>query len=661
MACAVSAVLATSMAWGQAASPATPPAAPPSGAPPATGPVAPPGDAAAPAGQPAGFTSRIQKFFAPHDKDGKRIAIAEGEWAILRGQDQVDLIQPVFTLFRDVEGGNQREKILIRGATGFYDRAVHRARLEGQVTVRQEDGTELRTDALDVDILQKRLTTDGRVELRKPGLTLTGAGLEASEVLNVLALRSSVILNVRGAVGGLLREIPGARAGEGGEAAEMTMTCEGPATLARMPVPRPETGATEELRLTRGVVLTRHEPAGIMRLTGDAATFDLYHGGATAPAPAAGGAPAPARVTEVRRADLVGGVQLVDAQGLSGSAHRLVWSPAEDRLELTGDSGVRVVRGVHTLQGRQVTLDRRTGRAVCRADAQMTFVPEAGAGEGGAARAAATPWVIRCDEIAMRLTPDLKGLDAVDATGRVTITGEISAAAGGAAPARQTATGDRFVWEGTAHRGLLTGAPVTLVQGDHRMEAARVVFFPLDQRVVLQGPKRIELAAEAAAPSPAPATAPVPAPAPPGVPSAAEGGIVLTAAGDIAIAAGDGAIEVGDRAQILSPQTRLEADRLRIRLVAGGGVDRALGWGHVRLSDRASGAEVFGDHLTWDVRSQEFLVEGVPFAYILQKGGRLQGQAITISRQPDGLRCANRSGMKGRIQIDPVAGKRATQ
>ena len=654
MACAVSAVLATSVAWGQAAPPVTP-AVPPPGAPSAPATVAPPGDAAAPAGQPVGFTSRIQKFFAPHDKDGKRIAIAEGEWAILRGQDQVDLIQPVFTLFRDVEGGSQREKILIRGATGFYDRAVQRARLEGQVTVRQEDGTELRTDALDLDILQKRLTTDGRVELRKPGLTLTGAGLEASEVLNVLALRSTVILNVRGAVGGLLREVPGARAGEGGEAAEMTMTCEGPATLARLPVPRPETGATEELRLARGVVLTRHEPAGILRLTGDAATFDLYHGGA-APATAAGGVPAPARVTEVRRADLVGGVQLVDAQGLSGSAHRLVWSPAEDRLELTGDSGVRVVRGVHVLQGRQVTLDRRTGRAVCRADAQMTFVPESGSGEGGEVRAAATPWVIRCDEIAMRLTPDLKGLDAVDATGRVTITGSIGAAAGGAAPERQTAAGDRFVWEGSARRGLLTGAPVTLAQGGHRMEAARVVFFPFDQRVVLQGPKRIELAAEASAPSPAPAP-PVSAP---GAAPAAEGGIVLTSAGDIAVAAGDGTIEVGDRAQILSPQTRLEADRLRIRLAAGGGVDRALGWGHVRLSDRASGAEVFGDHLAWDVRAQEFLVEGVPFAYILQKGGRLQGQAVTISRQPDGLRCANRSGMKGRIQIDPAVGKRAT-
>ncbi len=119
-------------------------------------------------------------------------------------------------------------------------------------------------------------------------------------------------------------------------------------------------------------------------------------------------------------------------------------------------------------------------------------------------------------------------------------------------------------------------------------------------------------------------------------------------------------IEVGDGAQILSPQTRLEAGRLRVRLVAGGGVERALGWGRVRLVDRATGTTVFGDHLAWDVGAREFLIEGLPFACIVQRGALMQGQAITVSRQPDGLRCANRSGLKGRIQIDPSASKRAT-
>jgi hypothetical protein len=177
------------------------------------------------------------------------------------------------------------------------------------------------------------------------------------------------------------------------------------------------------------------------------------------------------------------------------------------------------------------------------------------------------------------------------------------------------------------------------------MEAARVVLLPLDQRVVLQGPKRIEFAGSA----PAPAATSVPAAPTAAVP---ESGIVLSSRGDVAVAAGDGVIDIGDGAIVLTPQTRLEADRLRLTLAPdGGGIQRALGWGHVRLSDRVNGTGVFGDHLEWDVKAQEFLVEGIPFAYILQKGGRLQGQAITITRQPDGLRCANRSGLRGRIQV----------
>jgi hypothetical protein len=182
------------------------------------------------------------------------------------------------------------------------------------------------------------------------------------------------------------------------------------------------------------------------------------------------------------------------------------------------------------------------------------------------------------------------------------------------------------------------------------MEAAQVVFFPLDQRVVLQGPKRIELAPQAVA-APAAGT-------PPAAP--AEGRIVVSSSGDIALDTAGGTVDIGDGAWVLSPQTRLEADRLRFRLApGGGGVERALGWGHIHVSDRANGADIFGDHLAWDVRSQEFQVEGVPFAYIVQRGGRLQGQAITVSRQPDGLRCANRSGQKGRIQIETPEAKRA--
>mgnify|MGYP003870184823 CR=1 FL=1 len=609
---------------GQVAPPAPAPAPANGGAPPA-------GDPASTV--PEALSSRVVGFFYPHDVDGKRIAIAEGKVAILRGQDQVDLVEPVFTLFRDVEGSPRREKIVIRGATGLYDLRRQRARLEGRVTVRQEDGTELGASALDLDVQQKRLSTEGRIELRRPGLILTGTGLEASEILNVIVLRSSVILNVRGGLGGLFRADGGAGPAPGGGAGEMVVTCDGPATLARLAAPRPETGATQEMRLARSVVVTRHEPAGLMRLSGDAATIDLCHG--AGPGAAEGDAGAPSRGAEVRRAVLTGRVRLVDAQGLGGSAHRLVWSAAEDRLELSGESGVRVARGVHVLEGRQVTLERREARAVCQGDAQMTFVPEGAPGAPVDARTSASPWTIRCDELTLRFTPDLKGMEGVEADGGVTIAGEVAGAAGS-----QAAEGDRFVWSGAGRRGLLTGRPVRMTQGAHRMEAARVVFFPFDQRVVLQGPKRIALGGDAA-----------------GADASAEGGISLTARGDIAVSAGDGVIEVGDGAQILSPQTSLEAGRLRIRLAPGGGVERALGWERVRLTDRASGTAVFGDHLAWDVRAREFLVEGLPFACILQRGVLLQGQAVTLTRQPDGLRCANRSGLRGRIRIEAPAGR----
>ncbi len=621
----IAAVLAASAWGGAAAGPAAPPVNGPAGRP------APPPASDA-------LSSRIEGFFYPHDVDGKRIAVAEGRFAILRGEDQVDLIDPTFTLFRDVAGSPRREKIVIRGATGLYNLKTRRARLAGRVTVRQEDGTELRALSLDLDVQQKRLTSEGRVELRKPGLTLTGTGLEASEILNVIALRSKVIVNVRGGVGRLFRDDAGTAAVEADAAQETIVTCAGPATLARLAAPRPKTGATEEMRLARGVTVTRHDPAGLLRLSGDAATLDLRFGGMAASPSGSAPTETPRRI-EFRRAVVTGRVRLVDAQGFSGFAHRLVWSAQDDRLELSDKSGVRVARGVQVLQGRQVTLARRDARAVCRGDAQMTFMPEAAPGEGVAARSAAAPWIIRCDVLTMRFTADLKGLEGIDAAGSVTIEGEAGGGAG-----RQTAFGDRFVWAGDARRGLLSGRPVRMTLGAHRMESAQVVFFPLDQRVVLQGPKRIELAASAAADGPDAAAAP-------------EGGISLTARGDIAVAAGDGVIEVGDGAQILSSQTRLEAGRLRVRLAAGGGVERALGWGRVRLTDRVSGTAVFGDHLAWEVSAREFRVEGVPYACILQRGGLLQGQSITISRQPDGLRCANRSGTRGRIHIAPSASR----
>jgi lipopolysaccharide export system protein LptA len=299
------------------------------------------------------------------------------------------------------------------------------------------------------------------------------------------------------------------------------------------------------------------------------------------------------------------------------------------------DAGVRVSRGAYAMQGKRMVLVRRDSRADCLGDARVVFVPEGAGGERPAkATAPVQPWVIQGETLAVRFSADMKGLDEVDTTGHVTIATEGGpAAAGAGGETRFSAAGDRFIWAAPARRGVLTGSPVVLGQGGHRMEAARVVFFPLDQRVVLQGPKRIEFAGST--PSPAAGAAP---------------------AGGSPVAARDGVIDIGDGAIVLTPQTLLETDRLQLKLAPdGGGIQRALGWGHVRLSDRVSGTGVFGDHLEWDVKSQEFLVEGVPFAYILQKGSRLQGQAITITRQPDGLRCANRSGLRGRIQIGTPA------
>jgi LPS export ABC transporter protein LptC len=643
------------------------PPPPTSGAAPA--PASPAGPAAVPSTPPPSAPpSRIEKFYYLHYKEGeeKPVALVQGEWAVLHGQDQVDLIQPTFTLYHTVE--NRQDKLVLRAVTGLFNKKAHHASLEGDVIAQQEDGAELRTERADVDLTQKRLTTDRRVEVRKPGLNLTGVGMEATKLLKVLTLHSMVTMSVRGGAAGLLggagRTDKGAERGAG----ETSVTSDGPCTMTRLATPRPDTGATDELRFARNVAVTRHDAAGMTQLKGDAATIDLFYQSASptpgSPTPA-GPAPA-AGEPEPRRAILTGNVQIIETQGLSGTAHRLDWTAKDDRLELTGDSGVRVARGAFSLLAKRVVILRPAASIQCRDQAEMTFIPESNDALPSNKPAASTPWVVRSDALDIRFQADLKGLDQVEAAGTVTIAGEGK----GATSTRQTAAGDRFVWNGSARQGVLTGAPATMRQGDHRMEAVRILLYLLDQQVVLQGPKWVELAgtpSPAGAPNPdggpasktpPPAPPPSAAASPAATPPKAEGGMALTARGDIAVDTDGGAVEVGHGAIVVTTQMRLEADRLKVLMApGGGGLDRALGWGHIRVADVQQGTMIYGDSMAWEARNQEILVEGSPFAYIVQKGGRLQGQAITITRQPDGLRCANRSGTKGRIHVGSAEAK----
>jgi lipopolysaccharide export system protein LptA len=675
---------------------------------PASKPDAGPAPAAPPESAPRQPVSRIENFYYPHykdDKDPKQresgpVALIQGAWALVRDQDQIDLIQPILTLYHDpegdeegkgaaaVEGGGdeeaakerggspreqaegkkRRDKVVVRSSTGLFNQKTHQAVLEGDVVAQQEDGIEVRMDHLLVDIVHRRMTTDRRVEVRKTGLNLGGTGMEASGLLNVLVLQSTVSVSLRGS-GGMEGLLGAARsAPEGGERAgggETSVTSDGPTTFSslkpsksskkkdkrdgsKLEDPRQKLGVTHELRFARPVVISHHDANGLMLLNGDVATIDL------ALADASTDVNAESLQNKIRRVLLTGHVKIVESQGLTGNAHRLDWvkQSALDQLDLTDDGGVRVSRGSTFLQAKRVVLQLRNGRqdlaAHCERDAEMRFAPEGAAADG---KAAARLWAIRSETLDLRFQPALKGLDRVDAVGAVTIAGESNDAAAGG----QTASGDRFVWEESVRRGTLTGDPAVMRQGESRMEAARILLFLLDQRVVLQGPKWIELAGPAAAEGGGEAASPAPAAA---APAKADPAVTLTSIGDVVVDTAGGVVEIGAGASAHTPQMQIEANRLKIHLAPGGGLDRALGWGKIRVVDTLQGARVFGDSLVWEARSQEIHVEGVPFAYILQPGGRLQGQAITITRQPDGLRCANRSGTKGRIQIGAPEPKR---
>lgn len=619
----------------EAAQPASPSPSPAGGAPAAPSPAAvgqaPPAatpDQAGAAPKTGEFDQRIKEWFYRHYVKNEEVAIAQGEWAILRQNGCLDIDRPLFTFFREVEGTSRREKVTVAGATGQFNRGASRARLEGQVVVREEDGSELRTEHLDLDLLQRRLTTEDRVEIRKPDLVLTGVGLDGSRLLHVMILQSKVAVSVRGVSADTLLGAGPSDASKASPAGETFVTCDGPATLVHLASPRPETDATDELRLANRVAISRHDPSGLMRFLADAATVDLFHG--AAPAPAAGGAPP--MVTDPRRAVLTGNVQVFEERGLTGTAERLVWTRADESLQLEGESGVRIARTTHTIQGKRVVVLRRENRVTSRGDAQATFSPQAGAVDA-AARESAPTWTLRSRSLEAWLRPEGNDIDRLDAAGDVTLAADTAPGGSAGGPRRQTATGESFRWNAASRQGLLAGSPATVQEGPDRMEASRIALFPVEQRILLQGPKRIELA----------------------------GRVSATARGDMAISHAEGTIEIGEGATVSTPEMRMEADRLRMDLARSGGdgIRGALGWGHVHVVDRVNASEIFGDTLRWDVPGEEVAVVGMPFAKIVQGNIFFQGQEFWVSRRTGDIRAVNRAGTQGRIRVQPEGEKSA--
>lgn len=489
------------------------------------------------------------------------------------------------------------------------------------------------------------------------------AGPEGAQVVTFtgphkwFSLKTGESLSVFGAAGAA--PVPGTVAPP--PPAPLEITCARDARFVRA---RPAKGTNEPARTDahfEGQVVARNDSVDLQSDRLDVQFLATPTAAADAAA-GAGGAAAGAAAAEagtagrgappaLQRLDAQGTVLFVEDQ-VAARADRLVWLKPQGLATLTADpgsaSGASVVSDRNRLEGRTITLERDKNLLVCDQATKSRFIvkneqggagpplPAATTGAAGAARRPKRPateeeWLIRARRQEITFLEGMREFTRLNATGAVTIFGPT-----------QEAEGDTFTWNKPEGRMVLVGYPwARFVDSDNRVRATRVLMFPNEKRLVLQGRKELSLPHF------------VKDPENPDAPPRKER-VLVTSVGDAVTEENGKRMRFYREVHVVRADSRIDCDQM-IAYLDGpkGQVSRVRAFGAVLARDR--GGVGAGDILDWSLDSHEVVLRRLPAALVVRSGSVFRGEIVTVSQDWSNVVATNRRG-RGEIWVkeDPA-------
>ncbi len=551
---------------------------------------------------------------------------------------------------------DRSQKIGLVADSAIYSESLGTLRLRGGVRIVSEDGAELETSEIDLDLKRRRFSTLQDFKLAGTTLSFTGRGLEADESLHQLLIRE------RGRVAGrmsdprtpadaeskpylrfesagpmsvfeLKRKKRAIISGSGGTEVWTTggdADARLSAETATMIVARKEkeveleTMALEgDARLESSGNRVRSQRARVDRLTGRA-EFAGDVETEFVPDPNAG-------TVRIRAHELV------QQSELSEGVWRPLWMVAVGAVSFDG-FGIEAgepVRGecaafhydVRERKGRIAPDGRiRLRRGESRIEADDCRIDEvAGRTEfcgNVAADLQRDPSEKPIGIHAGSLVEQSETVDGVRRPARIEarddVRMEIPAAEGRASA--QVRCG-AFLYDARTQAGILEGNPWVRIVSERSVLYAARVLLPDRDTMILQGPKRVRLVDEKGQTW------------------------TMATAGDVRVSAREGRIKIVDRCVLFSKDSRVSADRIDVRLGADRkGVESIRGFGRVEIHRPAEGVRIRGDRMR--LAGESASVRGRPFAVVTRPSVE-----ATMAEVSYDLKTGRAEGRRGRERI----------
>ena len=490
-------------------------------------------------------------------------------------------------------------KIMLEFPVGELDGNKNHFALPDGAIVHMDDGTRIEAQQLDLDYSLQRLTSKKPVKLTKPGAVLTGAGLDADDAIKQMIIPSDGYLEITGRPQDL---VPDKTPPTPPSPIMTRLHCAGPLILRDLAGPEKIFMIAAE----KNVQFERHEPAADTRATADSlVVYFAKRDKAMAP------------ISATAR----GAITMTDSRGTKATASSFDWESFDDILRL---KDVDFTMKTQRIVARTAIIDHPRGFATFTGDLRADVAPEEGQ----------PPLHVTAQRF--DLTLDLRGSPApssVLAVGDVVIDGDF-----GPADQRQSihATGSEFSWDIAANSGRLVGVPFAHVTQGQSHIVAPLLVFEGRSLLVVKGPKRLNLVQ-------------VQPPTPwdrarnfvfslPADTGARRVEIKVATDFDIRYDAGRSLVSILGRCTAQTPEFELAADRLFLKLAAGGGgIEEARAFGAIRVAGGPQGMSLIGDALVYRPAQGAIEVVGSPRAYATVKDVEVSAPWLKYDQATQGV------------------------
>ncbi len=467
-------------------------------------------------------------------------------------------------------------KIMLEFPSGELDGNKNHFALPEGAIVHMDDGTRIEAQQLDLDYSLQRLTSKKPVKLTKPGVVLTGAGLDADDTMKQMIIPSDGYLEITGRPQDLA---PDKTPPSPPSPIVTRLHCAGPLMLRDIPGPEKILMISAE----KTVQFERHEPGADTKATADSLVLYFAKRDKTL-----------APISATAR----GAITMTDTRGSKATASSLDWESFDDIVRL---KDVDFTMKTQRIVARTAVIDNARGFATFTGNLRADVSPEEGQ----------PPLHVTAERF--DLTLDMRGAPApssVLAVGNVVVDGDF-----GPVGQRQAihATGSEFSWDVGENSGRLIGVPFAHVTQGQSLIIAPLLVFEGRSLLVVKGPKRLNLV-QVQPPSLWDRARNTAFSLPSDL-GARRVEIKVATDHDIRYDADRRLVSILGRCTAQTPEFALVADRLFLRLAAAGGIEEARAFGAIRVSGGPQGLSLTGDALIYRPATGSVEVVGAPRAY----------------------------------------------